>query len=71
MEADIDRMAFWRAAKKMFETSSFLKIFKSKVGRILMFTLLVLVVNSLLSPILGTAITLEALVKLIKTLFGV
>lgn len=42
MQADLDRTAFWKAAKKMFKTSWFGKFFESKVSTAVFVVLFIL-----------------------------
>lgn len=60
IQPDMDRSAFKRAAKKMFDSNEFVKFCRTKVGATVVLVIFVVAANSLLSPVFGTALTVQS-----------
>ena len=60
MQPELDRSAFKRAAKKMFESNGFVKFCRTKIGATVVLLIFIVAANSILTPVLGTALTVQS-----------
>lgn len=71
LQPTIDRHMFWESGKRMLRSSGAFKIFKTKLGTFVAVSIALLVINSIISPLIGSSFTINWLVSVISKVLGI